>query len=158
IVLIFLFDWRATVISAVAIPTSVIGTLAFIQYLGFTLNVMTTLALTLSIGILVDDAIVVVENIYRHLSMGKKPIQAAQDGTNEIGLAVFAITLSIVSVFVPVAFMEGIIGGFFFQFGITVAVAVILSLFVAFTLTPMMSSRLLKGGGSHGHHVPAVFA
>lgn len=158
IVLIFLHDWRATIISALAIPTSVIGTFAFINYLGFTLNIMTTLGLTLSIGILVDDAIVVVENIYRHLKMGKNPVDAARDGTNEIGMAVFAITLSIISVFVPVAFMDGIVGRFFFQFGITVAVAVCLSLFVAFTLTPMTSSRILKSGGhGEGHHTPKIF-
>jgi hydrophobic/amphiphilic exporter-1 (mainly G- bacteria), HAE1 family len=144
IVLFFLHDWRATVISACAIPTSVIATFAFIQYMGFTLNIMTTLGLTLAIGILVDDAIVVIENIHRHLEMGKTPAQAAKEGTAEIGLAALAITLAITAVFVPVAFMQGIIGRFFYQFGMTVAFAVLVSLFVAFTLTPMMSSRLLK--------------
>jgi HAE1 family hydrophobic/amphiphilic exporter-1 len=160
IVWVFLYDWRATVISALAIPTSVIGTLAFINYLGFTLNMMTTLALTLSIGILVDDAIVVIENIYRHIRMGKSPMVAAREGTNEIALAVFAITLSIISVFVPVAFMEGIVGRFFYQFGLTVAIAVCISLFVAFTLTPMLSAKILKNDdpGSNGHHhVPRFF-
>lgn len=153
IVLLFLHDWRATVISACAIPTSVIATFAFVQYMGFTLNIMTTLGLTLAIGILVDDAIVVVENIHRHLGMGKSASKAAQDGTSEIGLAALAITLAITAVFVPVAFMEGIIGRFFYQFGMTVAFAVLVSLFVAFTLTPMMSSRLLK----NTHHTPAIF-
>ncbi|MCA2959925.1 MAG: efflux RND transporter permease subunit [Silvanigrellales bacterium] len=144
IVMLFLHDWRATLISAAAIPTSVIATFAFIQYMGFTLNIMTTLGLTLAIGILVDDAIVVIENIHRHLEMGKTPIQAAKEGTSEIGLAALAITLAITAVFVPVAFMQGIIGRFFYQFGMTVAFSVLVSLFVAFTLTPMMSSRLLK--------------
>jgi HAE1 family hydrophobic/amphiphilic exporter-1 len=117
--------------------------------MNFTLNMMTTLGLSLSIGILVDDAIVVIENIYRHLAMGKNAIQAAKDATAEIGLAVFATTLTICAVFVPVAFMEGIIGRFFFQFGLTVTFAVLISLFVAFTLTPMLSSRMLR---DHDHN------
>lgn len=146
IVMFFLRDWRATLISAVAIPTSVIATFAFMSYMGFTLNMLTTLALTLSIGILVDDAIVVIENIYRRIELGEAPMEAARKGTAEIGLAAMAITLSIVAVFVPVAFMEGIMGRFFYQFGLTVAFAVLVSLFVAFTLTPMMSSKLLKSG------------
>ena len=148
IVFFFLHDWRATLISALAIPTSVIATFAFVKYMGFTLNIMTTLGLTLSIGILVDDAIVVIENIYRRIELGESAEVAAQRGTSEIGLAAFAITLCIVAVFVPVAFMEGILGRFFYSFGMTVAFAVMVSLFVAFTLTPMISSRLLKGG----HH------
>lgn len=156
IVLLFLHDWRATMISAVAIPTSVIGTFAFVQYMGFTLNMMTTLAVTLSIGILVDDAIVVIENIYRRIELGETPLEAAQRGTSEIGLAALAITLSIVAVFVPVAFMEGIIGRFFYQFGMTVACSVMISLFVAFTLTPMMSSRYLKQH-AHGPEGKAAF-
>lgn len=153
IVMLFLHDWRATLISAAAIPTSVIATFAFIDYMGFTLNVMTTLGLTLAIGILVDDAIVVIENIHRHLEMGKSPFQAAKEGTSEIGLAALAITLAITAVFVPVAFMQGIIGRFFYQFGMTVAFSVLVSLFVAFTLTPMMSSRMLK---PH-QHKPRIF-
>jgi len=144
IILFFLHDWRATLISALAIPTSVIATFAFIGVMGFTFNNMTMLALSLSIGILVDDAIVVIENIHRHLDMGKTPKQAAHDGTAEIGLAVMATTASIVAVFVPVATMKGIIGRFFYQFGLTVAFAVTISLFVAFTLTPMLSSLLLR--------------
>ncbi|NBW82141.1 efflux RND transporter permease subunit, partial [bacterium] len=154
IVLIFLHDWRATIISACAIPTSVIATFWFVQTMGFTLNLMTTLGLTLSIGILVDDAIVVIENIYRRLELGESPFDAARKGTAEIGLAALAITLSIVAVFVPVAFMEGILGRFFYQFGMTVAFSVMVSLFVAFTLTPMMSSRLLK---AHHGSVPRFF-
>ncbi len=112
--------------------------------MGFTFNNMTMLALSLSIGILVDDAIVVIENIHRHLEMGKPPMQAAADGTGEIGLAVLATTFSIVAVFVPVAVMKGIIGRFFFQFGLTVSFAVLVSLLVSFTLTPMMSARILR--------------
>jgi HAE1 family hydrophobic/amphiphilic exporter-1 len=143
IVWIFLRDRKATLISALALPTAVIGTFAFLRIMDFTLNMMSTLGLSLSIGILIDDAIVVIENIYRHLAMGKDAKTAAKDGTAEIGLAVFATTLTICAVFVPVAFMEGIIGRFFYQFGLTVAFAVLISLFVAFTLTPMLSSRWL---------------
>ncbi|AWV90272.1 efflux RND transporter permease subunit [Bradymonas sediminis] len=144
IIMLFLRDWRATFISALALPTSVIATVAFIYMMGFTFNTMTMLAMTLSIGILIDDAIVVIENIHRHLEMGKSAIQAALDGTAEIGLAVLAITASLVAVFVPVATMKGILGRFFFQFGLTVAFAVTISLFVAFTITPMLSARMLK--------------
>ncbi|WMT89050.1 efflux RND transporter permease subunit [Pelagibacterium sp. H642] len=140
IVFLFLNSWRSTVITALTLPIAILGTLAVISVLGFTLNVMTMLALTLSIGILIDDAIVVRENITRHLQMGKGHLRAALDGTNEIGLAVLATTLSICAVFLPLAFMEGIVGQFFLQFGVTVSVAVLISLFVAFTLDPMMSS------------------
>jgi HAE1 family hydrophobic/amphiphilic exporter-1 len=143
IVLIFLRDIRITIISAMALPTAVIATFAFMQFMGFTLNMMTTLALSLSIGILIDDAIIVVENIHRHISMGKSGLEAARDATREIALAVIATTLTLCAVFVPVAFMQGIIGRFFFQFGLTVAFAVLVSLFVAFTLTPMLASKFL---------------
>ena len=144
IILFFLYDFRATLISAVAIPTSVVATFAFIDFMGFSFNNMTMLALSLSIGILIDDAIVVVENIHRHLDMGKDPARAASEGTGEIGLAVLATTASIVAVFLPVAFMKGIIGRFFFQFGLTVSFAVAVSALVSFTLTPMLSSLLLR--------------
>lgn len=140
IVFLFLNSWRSTVITGLTLPISVIGTFAVIHFLGFTLNTMTLLALSLAIGILIDDAIVVRENITRHLAMGKGHVRAALDGTNEIGLAVLATTLSIVAVFLPVAFMGGIIGRFFLQFGVTVSVAVLISLFVSFTLDPMLSS------------------
>ncbi|MES2744365.1 MAG: efflux RND transporter permease subunit, partial [Bdellovibrionota bacterium] len=146
IVLLFLRDPWITLISAIALPVSVIGTFAFLQVMGFTLNMMSTLGLSLAIGILIDDAIIVIENIHRHLAMNKSGAQAAKDATSEIGLAVFATTLTIVAVFVPVAFMEGIVGRFFYQFGLTVAFAVIISLFVAFTIAPMLSARLLKPG------------
>jgi HAE1 family hydrophobic/amphiphilic exporter-1 len=146
IVMVFLRDFWITVISAIALPVSVIATFAFLQAMGFTLNTMTTLGLSLSIGILIDDAIIVIENIHRHLSMGKTGAQAAKDATSEIGLAVFATTLTICAVFVPVAFMEGILGRFFYSFGLTVAFAVLVSLFCAFTIAPMLSARLLTPG------------
>jgi len=144
IILFFLHDFRATFISALALPISVVATFGFIKFMGFTFNNMTMLGLSLSIGILIDDAIVVIENIHRHLEMGKPPMKAAGDAASEIGLAVMATTFSLVAVFVPVATMEGIVGRFFFQFGLTVSFAVLVSLFVSFTLTPMMSSRLLR--------------
>jgi hydrophobic/amphiphilic exporter-1 (mainly G- bacteria), HAE1 family len=150
IILFFLHDWRATLISATALPVSVIATFAFIKGMGYTLNMMTMLALSLSIGILIDDAIVVIENIHRHLEMGKSPMKAAAEATGEIGLAVMATTASILAVFVPVATMKGIIGRFFVQFGLTVAFAVTVSLFVAFTLTPMLSSRFLRAHTGKG--------
>jgi HAE1 family hydrophobic/amphiphilic exporter-1 len=140
IVFLFLNSWRSTLITGLTLPISVIGTMTAIYALGFTLNIMTLLALSLAIGLLIDDAIVVRENIVRHLRMGKTHRQAAMEGTEEIGLAVLATTFSIVAVFLPVAFMEGIIGRFFLQFGVTVSIAVLISLFVAFTLDPMLSS------------------
>ncbi len=161
IILFFLHDWRATLISAAALPVSVIATFAFIEAMGFTLNMMTMLALSLSIGILIDDAIVVIENIHRHLEMGKSPMRAAGEATAEIGLAVMATTASILAVFVPVATMKGIIGRFFVQFGLTVAFAVSVSLFVAFTLTPMLSSRFLRthtGKGPVGRAIEGFLA
>jgi HAE1 family hydrophobic/amphiphilic exporter-1 len=140
IVMLFLNDWKATAITALALPVSVISSFILMGALGFTLNVLTLMALSLSIGILIDDAIVVVENIVRHRQMGKDHFTAAGQGTSEIALAVLATTLSIVAVFAPVAFMKGIIGRFFYQFGLTVAWAVLVSLFVSFTLTPMLSA------------------
>ncbi len=150
IIMFFLHDWRATLISALALPVSVIATFAFIKAMGYTLNMMTMLALSLSIGILIDDAIVVIENIHRHLELGKSPFKAAREATAEIGLAVMATTASILAVFVPVATMKGIVGRFFVQFGLTVAFAVSVSLFVAFTLTPMLSSRFLRSHAKKG--------
>jgi HAE1 family hydrophobic/amphiphilic exporter-1 len=140
IVFLFLNSWRSTIITGLTLPISIIGTMVALNVLGFSLNMMTLLALSLAVGILIDDAIVVRENITRHLHMGKSHRKAAADGTNEIGLAVMATTLSIVAVFLPVAFMDGIMGKFFLQFGVTVSVSVLISLFVAFTLDPMMSS------------------
>jgi hydrophobic/amphiphilic exporter-1 (mainly G- bacteria), HAE1 family len=148
IILFFLHDWRATFISALALPISVISTFAFINAMGFTLNIMTMLGLSLSIGILIDDAIVVIENIHRHMEMGKPAMKAAADATAEIGLAVMATTATILAVFVPVATTKGMIGRLMTQFGLTVAFAVSVSLFVAFTLTPMLSARMLRSHAS----------
>ncbi|MCP4198192.1 MAG: efflux RND transporter permease subunit [Proteobacteria bacterium] len=144
IVFFFLKNVRSTIVAALAIPTSIIGTISFIDAMGFTFNTLSLLAISLSIGILIDDAIVVLENIYRHMEEGKSPYQAAVEGAREIGFAVVATTLSLVCVFVPVAFMQGFIGMFFYEFGLTVAFAVMLSLFVSFTLTPMLCSVYLK--------------
>ncbi|MCE9661576.1 MAG: efflux RND transporter permease subunit [Burkholderiales bacterium] len=152
IVFLFLHSWRSTVITGLTLPIAVISSFIAVYLFGFTLNFMTMMALSLCIGLLIDDAIVVRENIVRHVHMGKGHREAAQVGTEEIGLAVMATTFAICAVFVPVAFMKGIVGKFFFPFGITVAVAVLVSLFVSFTLDPMLSSiwrdpptnRLLK--------------
>ncbi|HEU4584154.1 MAG TPA: efflux RND transporter permease subunit, partial [Gemmatimonadaceae bacterium] len=156
VVMIFLNDWKATLITALALPVSVVSSFIIMNALGFTLNVLTLMALSLSIGILIDDAIVVVENIVRHREMGEDHFTAAGRGTKEIMLAVMATTFTVVAVFVPVAFMGGIIGRFFYQFGITVAWAVLVSLFVSFTLTPMLSAwwgvNPHKGAGEDGHH------
>lgn len=141
IVFLFLNSWRSTVITGLTLPISVISSFIVMNFAGMTLNVMTLMALSLAIGLLIDDAIVVRENIVRHLERGEDHFTAARQGTSEIGLAVLATTMSIVAVFVPVAFMKGIVGRFFFQFGITVAFAVLVSLLVAFTLDPMLSSR-----------------
>lgn len=147
VIFLFLADIRSTIVSAVAIPTSIIATFTFMRMLGFTMNMMSLMGLSLAVGLLIDDAIVVIENIFRHLDQGKPPMKAAFEATKEIGLAVMATTFSIVVVFLPVAFMGGIVGRFFYQFGMTVAFAVVVSLFVAFSLTPMLSSRFLKKEG-----------
>ena len=144
VVWLFLRDWRATFVSAVALPLSIIPTFIVISVFGYTLNILTLLAITLVIGILVDDAIVEVENIMRHLRSGKPPRQAAIDAAEEIGLAVIATSLTLVAVFLPTAFMSGITGVFFRQFGVTAAAAVLFSLLVARLLTPMMSAYLLR--------------
>lgn len=141
IVFMFINSWRSTVITGVTLPISVISSFIVMNAMGMTLNVMTLMALSLAIGLLIDDAIVVRENIVRHLELGKNHIEASRFGTSEIGLAVFATTMSILAVFVPVAYMRGIVGKFFFPFGITVSFAVLVSLFVSFTLDPMLSSR-----------------
>ncbi len=140
IVFLFLHSWRSTIITGLTLPISVVATFIALYAFGFTLNFLTLMALSLCIGLLIDDAIVVRENIVRHLAMGKSHRQAAQEATDEIGLAVMATTFAIVAVFVPIAFMQGIIGRFFYQFGVTVTVAVLVSLFVSFTLDPMLSS------------------
>ncbi len=141
---LFLRDWRATLITGLALPLSIIPTFLVMEWLGYTLNGMSLLALALAMGNLVDDAICMIENIDQHLSMGKKPYQAAMDAAREIGLAVVATTATIVAVFLPVAFMGGVPGQFFQPFGVTVAVATMFSTLVATTMTPMLSAYLLK--------------
>ena len=140
IVFLFLNSWRSTVITGLTLPISLIGTFMFMNMFGFTINMITLMALSLCVGLLIDDAIVVRENIVRHVQMGKNAYDASMEGTQEIGLAVLATTLSIVAVFLPIGFMEGIIGKFFHEFGITIVAAVGISMFVSFTLDPMLSS------------------
>ncbi len=140
IVFLFLNSWRSTVITGLTLPIALIGTFLFMYWFGFSINMVTLMALSLCVGLLIDDAIVVRENIVRHLQMGKSAYAAAMDGTQEIGLAVLATTLSIVAVFLPIGFMQGIIGKFFHEFGLTIVVAVLISMFVSFTLDPMLSS------------------
>ncbi|MEX8495922.1 efflux RND transporter permease subunit, partial [Sphaerotilus sp.] len=144
VVWFFLRDWRATLVSAIALPLSVIPTFAAMQLLGFTVNVVTLLSLSLVVGILVDDAIVEIENIMRHLAMGKTPFEAAMEAADEIGMAVIATTFTLIAVFLPTAFMSGVPGKFFVQFGWTAAIAVFFSLVVARMLTPMMAAYLLR--------------
>jgi len=140
IVFLFLNSWRSTVITGLTLPIAIVGSFLFMHALGFTINMVTLMALSLCVGLLIDDAIVVRENIVRHVQMGKGAYRAAMDGTQEIGLAVLATTLSIVAVFLPIGFMQGIIGKFFHEFGLTIVVAVLISMFVSFTLDPMLSS------------------
>lgn len=155
VILFFMLDLRSMLISSVALPTSVVSTFFLMYVLGFSLNMMTLLALSLAIGLLIDDAVVVRENIAKHLERGVDPRTAALVGTKEISLSVLATTLAVVAVFVPVAFMTGIVGQFFRQFGLTIVGAVMMSLFVAFTLDPMLSSRFSK---AHVHGAPDRFA
>ncbi len=154
-VLLFMRNLRSTIIAAIAIPTSLVSTFTFMRLLGFTINNMSLLGLTLAVGIVIDDAIVVLENIFRHVDeLGKRPLQAAIDGLQEIGLAVMATTTSLIVIFLPVAFMQGMAGRMFYEFGLTVAFAIGASLLISFTLTPMLTSRFLrfKHGrmGAHG--------
>jgi hydrophobe/amphiphile efflux-1 (HAE1) family protein len=144
VIFVFMRDWRSTLITALALPTSVISTFFFMWIAGFTINMMTLMALSLVIGILIDDAVVVRENIFRHLEHGEDPMTAARRGTSEIGLAVMATTFTILAVFLPVGFMTGIVGQFFKSFALTIAFAVAMSLLVAFTLDPMLSSRFVR--------------
>jgi len=154
IVFLFLNSWRSTVITGLTLPIALIGTFLFMYLFGFTINSITMMALSLCVGLLIDDAIVVRENIVRHVQMGKSPRQASLDGTNEIGLAVLATTLSIVAVFLPIGFMGGIVGKFFHEFGLTIVAAVLISMFVSFTLDPMLSS--VWHDPVHGHGPPVT--
>jgi HAE1 family hydrophobic/amphiphilic exporter-1 len=168
VVLVFLWNWRSTLIAAIAIPTSIIATFSLMYYMGFTLNLITLLALTLAVGIVIDDAIVVLENIYSAIEeRGMTPFQAAIEAPKEIGLAVLSTTLSLVAVFMPVAFMPGIVGRFMSSFGLTMSFAILVSLIVSFSLTPALSARWLKSphgessevdGAQNGHSAQAVHA
>ena len=150
VILLFLRNIRGSMVAAITIPTTVIATFTFMGIMGFTLNMMSMLALTISVGMIVDDTIVVLENTYRHMEEGKRRMQAAFEAIAEIGFAVIATSLAIIAVFVPVAFMTGIVGRFFYEFGLTVAFAVAVSTFIAVTLSPMLCSRVLKVEKSHG--------
>src|SRR5881394_3980263 len=151
---VYLRKSRATLIAAVAIPSSIIATFATMRYENFTLNIITLLALTLAVGIVIDDAVVVLENIFRFMEKKKMPpMQAAVEGTKEVGLAVLATSLSLIAVFLPVAFTAGIVGRFMHSFGVTMAIAIAVSLLVSFTLTPMMSSRWLR---PHEHETEEI--
>ncbi|MGN6831285.1 efflux RND transporter permease subunit [Paucibacter sp. M5-1] len=156
IVFLFLNSWRSTVITGLTLPIALIGTFLFMYLFGFTINNITMMALSLCVGLLIDDAIVVRENIVRHVQMGASPKQAALDGTQEIGLAVLATTLSIVAVFLPIGFMGGIVGKFFHEFGITIVAAVLISMFVSFTLDPMLSS-VWHDPQAHGSGPPVTW-
>ena len=155
-IFVFLRDWRATVIPLVAIPVSIVGSFAVMQGMGFSLNLLTMLALVLAVGLVVDDAIVMLENIYRRIELGEKPIHAAIFGARQMAFAVISTTLTLIAVFVPVAFQSGRTGRLFYEFGITLAVAVSVSSMIALTLTPMLCSRILagrkskEGGINHG--------
>lgn len=156
IVFVFLWNFRATIISSLAIPTSIIATFALMVLMGYTLNQMTMLSLTLMVGIVIDDAIVVLENIFRYIEeKGMSPFEAAIEGTKDVGLAVFATTLSLLAVFVPVGFMDGVVGRFMASFGLTSAAAIAVSLLVSFTLTPMLASRWIKKEDFDHHKKPA---
>jgi len=155
IVFLFLNSWRSTVITGLTLPISLIGTFMFMNMFGFTVNMVTLMALSLCVGLLIDDAIVVRENIVRHVQMGKDAWNASMDGTQEIGLAVLATTLSIVAVFLPIGFMQGIIGKFFHEFGVTIVAAVMISMFVSFTLDPMLSS-IWHDPAIHAHGTQAA--
>ncbi|MFO0593672.1 MAG: efflux RND transporter permease subunit [Myxococcaceae bacterium] len=158
IILLFLLDVRGTFISSLALPTSVIGTFFVMYLLNYTLNQMTLLALTLAIGLLIDDAVVVREAITHRLEQGESPADASSKGTRDVFLAVLATTFSLVAVFVPVAFMPGIVGQFFKQFGLTISAAVVISMFISFTLDPMLSARLSKQRVATDHHENALAA
>ena len=144
IVFLFLGEWRITAISAISLPTSIITTFTLLKVMNFSLNMLTLIGLSLAVGLLIDDAIVVIENIVRHMHLGKSPMQAAKEGTSEIGLAVMATTFAVVAVFLPVAMVKGMIGKYFVQFGLTVVFSLLVSLFVSFTLIPVMAAKFVK--------------
>lgn len=156
LMLFFLRNYRATIISIISIPTSLIACFAVMNSLGFTINAITMLGLSLAVGLVIDDAIVVIENIFRNVEAGRPPLEAAYKGSSEVGFAVIAATLSVAAVFIPVALMKGMIGRFFFQFGLTVAISILFSLWVALTLIPMLCSRWLVHTPSHNKVYMAI--
>jgi len=157
-VLIFMRDWRSTVVAGLAIPTSIVATFTFMRWFDFTLNNLTMLGLVLAVGIVIDDAVVVLENVFRRIQEeGEEPMEAASRGTAEIALAVLATTLSLVIIFLPVAFMAGRVGRFFHSFGVTTAVAILVSLVISFTLTPALSARMLRRRAGAEHHGGRVY-
>jgi hydrophobic/amphiphilic exporter-1 (mainly G- bacteria), HAE1 family len=156
VILAFLRTWRATIIPALALPLSIIGTFAGMAAMGFSLDNVSLLALTLALGFVVDDAIVVLENIVRYVEQGMKPFEAAIRGANEIGFTVLSITLSLVAVFIPILFMGGVVGRFFFEFAMTISIAILLSGFISLTLTPMLASRMLRA--EHVHAKPSLLS
>ena len=158
VIFLFLGSMRATLIPVVAIPVSIVGTFTVVYFLGFTVNILTLLAMVLAIGLVVDDAIIMLENVYRHMEMGKSRVRAAVEGAQEIGFAILATTIALVAVFVPVAFLTGRVGRLFNEFGIAVAVSVLISGFVALSLTPMLCSRILKRGAPGGTGAGAAMA
>lgn len=158
VLFLFLHSWRGTIIAALAMPITIIATFLLIDMAGFTLNVMTLMALSITVGILVTNTIVVLENIYRHLDLGKDPKGAARHGTSEIAVAVAASTITNLVVFTPIAFMEGIIGQFFYAFGLTVVFATIFSIFISFTLAPLLAARLLRKGETDMEESDALLA
>ena len=160
VIFVFLRNWSATIIPSLALPMSIIGTFSVMYLLHYSLDNLSLMALTLAVGFVVDDAIVMLENIVRHLEMGKPRMQAAIDGAAEVGFTILSMTLSLAAVFIPILFMGGIIGKLFHEFAVTIGVAILVSGFVSLTLTPMLSSRFLKSdhGQEHGRVVPGVRA
>ena len=150
VIFLFLRNVSATIIPSLALPMSIVGTFAAMSLCGYTLDNLSLMALTLSVGFVVDDAIVVLENIVRHMEMGKPRMEAALEGAREIGFTILSMTLSLAAVFIPVLFMGGIVGRLFHEFAVTISVAILISGFVSLSLTPMLCSRFLKPPGEHG--------
>src|SRR5436309_6502174 len=151
VIFLFLRNVSATIIPSLALPISVVGTFAVMYLLGYSLDNLSLMALTLAVGFVVDDAIVMLENIVRHMEMGKPPMRAAFDGAREVGFTIMSMTLSLTAVFIPILFLGGILGRLFHEFSVTIAVAILVSGFVSLTLTPMLASRFLRPPGEEAH-------
>src|SRR5262249_49331981 len=151
VIFLFLRNVSATIIPSLALPLSIVGTFAIMQPLGYSLDNLSLMALTLSIGFVVDDAIVILENVVRHLEMGKRPLQAALDGAQEIGFTILSMTLSLAAVFIPVLFMPGVVGRLFHEFSVTICAAILISGVVSLTLTPMLCARWLRSPAQEQH-------